>query len=229
MGAGAGTEAAVYTAVSFASQSEVEAVLKDMPVAMRSKLNEALKMAQVPSQEAAIRAIGPVLLERGTVHAKTGIAFLKRATAGETMETIFDGKVETVNTAKDGDWVVRANTTAKERFFLPDAKFQRLYKQTPVPYADHTDAAELEAEGFQAYEPCGRVLALKVDTALLAKHLPEGKFLAAWGSEMLVEDGDFLCAPAPPGETGPPASVNEIYRIEKTAFAQTYALEAVGS
>jgi 5,10-methylene-tetrahydrofolate dehydrogenase/methenyl tetrahydrofolate cyclohydrolase len=132
-----------------------------------------------------------------------------------------NGKVETKNTAKDGDMIMRADTSARERFFLPQEKFQRLYDQTPVPFDDHADAAELKAEGFKAFVPLGRILALHVDAELLAKYFPQGKCIAAWGSEMLVEEGDMVCAPLSP-ENRASKSIGEVYRIEKGVFAQTY-------
>ncbi len=51
----------------------------------------------------------------------------------------------------EGDWIVRADTTAQERFILPDEKFQRLYGATPMPLPEGlADRDELEAEGFKA-------------------------------------------------------------------------------
>lgn len=166
------------------------------------------------------------MLERGAMHKKTGRAFLKKAVAGEVVETRLGGKVETTNKARAGDWLVRADTVDQERYLLPDEKFQKLYEQTTVSFADHPDAVEIHAEGFNAYVPRGRCLALKVDAELLDKHLPSGKFIAAWGAPMLVEEGDYLAAPAPPDASGPPDAVTEVYRIEAKAFAQTYKRES---
>lgn len=181
----------------------------------------------LPTQEEALSTFGPVLVARGATYKKIGRAFVKKAAEGEVLETIFDGKVETTNTAGPDEYIVRADTAAKERYILPSAKFQRLYDQTPIEFDDHPDAAELKAEGFQAYKPCGRIVALEVDADVLAEYFPMGKFLAAWGSEMLVELGDFLAGPAPVDGAGGtvPAVVGEIYRIEKSAFAQTYSSE----
>ena len=41
-----------------------------------------------------------------------------------------------------------------------------------------------------------------------------GRFMASWGEEMLVEEGDILAVPHPNG--------GEVYRIEQKAFEQTY-------
>jgi len=179
----------------------------------------------VPTQELTVKLLEPIVLKNGATYKKTGMAFLKRASTGLQLETGFDGKMETVNTANHGDWVVRADTSAKERFYLPDHKFKTLYESAPMSFSSHEDAEELEAEGFKAYRPRGRIVALVATAELLAEHFPQGKFIASWGSEMLVEVDDILAAPAPPEGVGLPESIKEVYRIEKGAFAQTYLKE----
>jgi hypothetical protein len=186
------------------------------------------RKADIPTQEATVKMMGPLLLKEGAMYKKIGQAFMKRAKVGEKIETVVGGKVECTNIAKEGDWVVRADTNCKERYLLPDDKFKKLYKQTPVSYADHQDAAELQSEGFQAYDPCGRIVALEVDAKLLSEYFPQGKFTAAWNSPMLVEVGDYLASPAMPGGVGLPQSIDqlkEVYRIERGAFAATYVKE----
>jgi hypothetical protein len=178
---------------------------------------------EIPTQAQTLEMVGPTLLQEGMVYKKTGMAFVKPATPGQVVETVLSGKVETTNIAKEGDWLVRANTAARERYLLPDAKFRQLYLQNPVPFAHHQDAAELEAEGFKAFVPCGRIIALQADASFIAQHFPKGKFIAVWGAEMCVEDGDFLAAPMPPANRSMPnLVVTEVYRIEKDAFNQTY-------
>eukprot|EP00419_Tripos_fusus_P008043 CAMPEP_0172685902 /NCGR_PEP_ID=MMETSP1074-20121228/20568_1 /TAXON_ID=2916 /ORGANISM="Ceratium fusus, Strain PA161109" /LENGTH=173 /DNA_ID=CAMNT_0013505133 /DNA_START=51 /DNA_END=572 /DNA_ORIENTATION=- len=168
---------------------------------------------------------GPILLKQGATYRKIGRAFFKKGVAGEIIDTIIDGKVETTRMLKEGDWIVRADTSAAERYSMSDANFKKRYQTQPVPFDDHPDAAELKAEGFQAFEPCGRCLALVADASLLAKYLPGGRFTAPWNSPMLVEEGDALVATAPPGGQGKPTEVTDIYRIEKSAFAETYEKE----
>jgi len=186
-------------------------------------------------EERTIELFGPTMLEHGATYKKFGIVFAKRAAAGERLKTSFDGKLETVNTAKEGDWVVRADTTAKERFFVPDAKFKKLYDQTPVAFATLRnlrmkarphEVVLLKEEGFKAFKPCGRVVAVQVTAEMLHEFFPQGKFIAPWGEEMLVEVDDFLACPVPGDGVGKPASLGEVYRIEKGAFAQTYMKEA---
>ena len=48
----------------------------------------------------------------------------------------------------------------------------------------------------------------------IAESFPASKFVAPWGSEMLVNANDYLATPHP--------DASEIYRIEAAAFASTY-------
>jgi hypothetical protein len=66
---------------------------------------------------------------------------------------------------------------------------------------------------------------LQASRTLLSQHLPEGKFTAAWGAEVCVEEGDFLVAPAACDGVGPLESVTEVYRIENANFMQLYDKE----
>lgn len=196
----------------------------------------ALAMATVPTQAKMLENFGPLLKETGSTYRKTGVAFMKPGKAGQVLETFIDGKLETTRTLDAGDMIIRADTVAKERYSISADTFSKRYKRKPVEIDDnHVDAAELKAEGFQAFEPTGRCIALQVDEQMLEKlgivteengiDVPGGEFLASWGSPMLVEPGDFLCAPAPAGETGNPEVISEVYRIEQKAMKQTYAIE----
>ena len=52
----------------------------------------------------------------------------------------------------------------------------------------------------------------------IATHFFAGLFMAPWGSVMMVEEGDCIVMPFPSG--------GELYRVEKTAFAYTYGVDA---
>lgn len=182
-----------------------------------------------PSQQDVVTLLGPLLLKDGAMYKKKGRVFLKKATPGAVLKTCLDGQVETTNCAEDGDWLCRADTTQKERYFISDEKFGKLYEQTPVSFADHPDVIELHAEGFNAYIPRGRIVALPASKELLMQYFPAGKFMASWGESMVVEEGDYLAAPAPPDDSGLPNDVTEVYRIEADAFAQTYKREVLST
>lgn len=203
----------------------------------------ALAMATVPTQAEMLENFGRLLKETGSTYRKTGVAFMKPGKAGQVLETFIGDKLETTRTLDAGDMIIRADTVAKERYSISADTFSERYDSNPVEIDDnHLDAAELKAEGFQAFKPTGRCIALQVDEQMLKElgishhndelgiDVPGGEFVAAWGSPMLVEPGDFLCAPAPAGETGkPPEVITEVYRIERAAMEQTYAIEAVAA
>lgn len=181
-------------------------------------------MAGVLTQQEVLAKLTPALFEHGAMHKKFGKVFLKKATAGEVVETIINGKVETSNTVPgEGTfWISRADTTAQEKLVLPDAKRRKLYSLEPAGGACN----QADEEGFAGpYFPLGRVLALQITSGMIDQFFPDGKFVASWGSEMAVAEKDFLVAPAPPGDTGMPETLTEIYRIEQSMFVQTYGLE----
>ena len=68
------------------------------------------------------------------------------------------------------------------------------------------------------YLPLGEVRAIVVDQSLISRlNKAESFFItASWGSSQRVELGDFLVTPLP--------SENEIYRVGKKEFEQTYRL-----
>jgi len=177
------------------------------------------------SQEDAVNTLGPALLEQGAIYTKLAMVFLRKAVPGMSI-SVFDDDEVRVLTAQDGDWIVQADTEKKDRFLLPDWKVQRLYEETPLAFAGHPDAEELEEDGFEARAPCGpaRCLALRASAALL-EQLDDSSFTAAWGGVLLVEEGDYFVAPVSPGGVGMPTSVSEVYRIERATFLQTYAEE----
>merc|ERR1712232_600679 len=181
----------------------------------------AMAESSVPSQQDAVDMIGPILLERGKPYRKFKYAFLKEAVAGEKVQTFINGKLESENVAKEGDWIVRAATTSKERYIVPAKTFASNYDAQPLEITDDPDAEELAAEGFKAYASNRRILAVEADEAILRK-FPEGRFVAAWGEPMLVEIGDYLASGLP----GEDQRIHEVYRIEKEAFAQTYSADS---
>jgi hypothetical protein len=185
----------------------------------------------VRSQSDTLAALTPALLSDGVPYRKVGRVFLRKARPGETVQTVLHGVVETTNTAPDDGkvyWVSHADTMEQERLILTDAKRRRLYALTPAPGMNASIAAELAAEGFGGpFEPLGRVLALRASHALLSAHIPARKFVAAWGAEMIVDEGDMLVSPMP--STGRDAAfqasiLSEVYRIEKSVFEQTYTM-----
>eukprot|EP00931_Biecheleriopsis_adriatica_P105380 TRINITY_DN79938_c0_g1_i1.p1 TRINITY_DN79938_c0_g1~~TRINITY_DN79938_c0_g1_i1.p1 ORF type:complete len:797 (+),score=144.47 TRINITY_DN79938_c0_g1_i1:86-2392(+) len=176
----------------------------------------------LPTQEHLILTFGPVLLDRGSMYRKTVTSFIRPAEEGEEIVTLFEGKVETVNTARRGDWIVRARTTHKERYILSPERFAEAYDaESGCVVHDVEDAESLNAEGFKEFRPKTRIVALQVSEEDLVRHFPSGRFVAPWNEPMLVEVGDYIAGK--PSSENLEDGIKEVYRIEKSAFAQTYS------
>jgi hypothetical protein len=173
----------------------------------------------VPSQQEVVDIMGPILLMQGSTYRKSKRAFLRQATSGEKVTTLFNGKVETQNVAKEGDWIVRADTSTKELYILQhDTVVANYVTETPLDISGHLDAQELEAQGYKAYASVRQILAIRVDEEIL-QYFPMGQFVASWGESMAVELDDYLCC----GEPSHDGKVQEVYRVQSQAFSETYA------
>eukprot|EP00930_Biecheleria_cincta_P035789 TRINITY_DN24592_c0_g2_i1.p1 TRINITY_DN24592_c0_g2~~TRINITY_DN24592_c0_g2_i1.p1 ORF type:complete len:311 (+),score=59.05 TRINITY_DN24592_c0_g2_i1:50-982(+) len=185
--------------------------------------HDVVSAEHLPSQAELISKLGRVLLERGTRFRKTQRAYLRPAIEGEAVETILDGKVETTNKAKKGDWIVRANTSSKEMYILSPEKFFHAYDvDSSFVITDAHDAEELTAQGFKSYAPKMRIIAMKVTAQDLLLYFPCGRFMASWGQPMLIEEADYICGALISEELA--SGLKEVYRIERSAFQETYAL-----
>lgn len=129
-----------------------------------------------------------------SLYKKFGAVMARLAKTGEEIITVIDGIVETKNTAKENDVVVKG--LKGEEYLIGHDKFKTRYTvNTPV-----TDT-------FAAYEPNGTCIAYEYTGASFV-------FRAPWDEDMIVNDGDFLATID--------KSVPEVYRIERDAFFKTY-------
>lgn len=150
-------------------------------------------------------------LESNKVYQKVGLYLYRFAEPGETILTMVAGQLETIKTvpfeSDFGSEVILRNIligSAAETYIVSRDKFASRYDtETESVYMDgrmwKKAMAKGKCQGFYYYGP-------------------NFKLIAPWGEEMLVQDGDFVARPVPGNE-------NDIYRIEKDAFAQTYHLE----
>ena len=116
--------------------------------------------------------------------------------------------LETQNVAKEGDYVVKNNTEAKEMYILSEKKFNERYKYK----------SDLDNE-WKVYSPLGRIKALKVNGKVFrVLKIKEKEFyiLTSWGEKMIVKRNDFLVTPL---------DYNEVYRIANKEFFETYEKE----
>ena len=127
------------------------------------------------------------------VYQKFGRFNIRPAIEGEVVLTEIDGKTETSNKAKKGDYIVTG--VKGERYIIDEQTFHKRYKIT--------------SDGN--YQALGQVYATPWERE-------PAEFVASWGEKMIIEPGDFLCATVP--EQGNP--VGDPYRIEKEVFFQTY-------
>lgn len=167
----------------------------------------AFPMDKVFSQQEIMELLLPVLKSEGTVFRKHKTTLARKAVPGETIETHTADGLETVNTAEEGDFVIKNQTDAGEMYIVPADKFNEKYA-----------FSKAAANGFSEYTPLGKAIGVELTPALLGKlQLPgEFKFVAAWDEEMLAKEGDFLVSP--PG-------YSEIYRIARKEFFETYVAE----
>ena len=135
------------------------------------------------------------------LYEKFGAFDCRAAKAGENVLTIINDQIETTNVARDGDVVVRG--PKGEEYIISLKKFVDRYRVDKALTDD-----------YQKFETKGRVLAYM--------HIgPSFKFVASWGEEMIVDDGDYLATPC---NLIPLGFDDEVYRIERTVFNETYRL-----
>ncbi len=154
------------------------------------------------TQQEAVYKFMPLLNAFGHFFKKKTTVLARPAVAGERIDTITaDGK-ETTNVAKEGDFVVQNNTEAKEQYILSGEKMKSRY-----------EILEAHKSGWVIYKATGLVRAIEFNSAIL--DLPEQmEFEASWGENMVLKEGDLICAPLP--------TQNEIYRIARKEFNETY-------
>ncbi len=143
-------------------------------------------------------------LENAKTYKKFKEVQAKKAKGGEIIYTITSDGIETKNTAKAGDYIVKNTTDAKETYILTPLKFDKRYE-----YLGSKD------DNWNIYKAKGKIKAIKVDDSLL-KQLKVGEvfyFSAPWGEKMIVKKDDFLVSPL---------DYSEVYRIAKKEFFETY-------
>lgn len=143
------------------------------------------------NQEQMIEKFFPVIEKHGKIYSKSAIVSARPAIAGEVIVTnTSDGK-ETQNTATKDSFVVK-NPTGEE-YILPKDMFLSRY--------EHISGSN--------YKALGKYKAI-------VWHGDEFKFIASWGEEMVVKNGDMLACPIP-------CHKKEIYRIASHEFGKTYS------
>ena len=128
---------------------------------------------------------------------KKGQVDIRPAVPGEKIETVIDGEHETVNTAAAGDYVARG---LKGELYIvkPDVLGKRYGEPLTPP----------DREGYRRYPAKGDFYGFRYEGQPF-------KFVAPWKEQMIANPGDYIGTGA--------INSKEYYRIEKNAFAATYA------
>lgn len=162
---------------------------------------------EVFTQEAFKATMIPKLKKEGKVYKKYRTVLARKAIPGEKVVTITSDGIETVNIAKEGDYVVKNQTDAEEMYIMDAQKFEKRY--------DFIKTAE---DGFSLYSPIGKIVGIELDDKLIKelRHGNEFRFIAPWGEEMVAKKGDYLVSPL---------EYDEVYRIARKEFFETYKLD----
>jgi len=161
---------------------------------------------KIPSQKEMLRKVIPLLKKEGERYKKEQTVLGRKAKKGEKIVTVTSDGSETKNTAKSGDFIVKNNTKAGERYIIPSKTFNKTYLH-------HKKRKGI----YDVYKPNKEILAIEMNTAVLKKigFQKESYFVAPWGSEMIVKENDFLVCPM---------DYSEVYRIARKEFFETYKL-----
>lgn len=128
------------------------------------------------------------------LYKKVGAVMARLAKIGEEIVTVIDGKVETKNTAKENDVIIKG--LKGEEYIIGHEKFKARYTVN-----------NLVSSEFSSYEPNGTCIAYEYQGESMV-------FTAPWNEDMIVHNGDFLATTD--------STVPEVYRIERDAFFKTY-------
>lgn len=147
-----------------------------------------------------------VCLFEGTekkLYKKKGEFLFRPSVPGETILTIVSGKLETLKTAAEKDIIIRNIEigSSAETYIIKEEIFKNRYEITQISYLiDNQTWLKCFAKGWvEAFCYSGETI----------------EFMAPWGEKMMCESGDFIARPVP----GEP---QDIYRIERNTFLQTY-------
>lgn len=156
------------------------------------------------SQEKAIEKFLPIIEESGSTYNKKTKVKARPAKAGEKIDTFTSDGKETTNTAKEGDYVVKNMTEAGEEYILSAKKLKDRYILLE------------DGDPYSIYKATGKVKAKKYISQEFS--LPDTiEFVASWGEKTVLKEGDMIATPLP--------SKDEVYRIAKKEFEETYEKE----
>lgn len=163
----------------------------------------------LPKSQAELMSMLGAKMAAAQRYKKAKGVFARHAVEGEVVNSITADGQETTNQAKVGEMVVRNETDAKELYIVGSEKFQQRYDSIN----------EEPVDGMRRYGPKGKVKALVITHEITTKMDVGTDFfiMANWGTEQLAREGDYFVSPLP--------ELNEIYRIARSEFDQTYVCD----
>jgi hypothetical protein len=161
----------------------------------------------INNQENFLKSMVPHFKASGRLYRKYKKIYARQTLKNEKIETVTSDGLETSNTAKEGDFVVKNQTDAQEMYIIGSEKFNEKYQFL----------GESE-DGFSEYEPRGKVLGIELTTDLLNELGldAEFEFMAPWGEKMVAKKGDYIVTPP---------DYSEVYRIARKEFFETYEID----
>lgn len=156
------------------------------------------------TQPEILELLRPTLECEGKVYHKKKNVYARRAQSGEVIQTKTADGLETTNAAEENEYLVRNQTDAGEEYLVPVHKFDQRYE-----FLCDT------GDGWAEYRSKGQIVAIELTPERLAalQLPPEFEFVAPWNDPMTAKTGDFM---------GGPAALNEVYRIARKEFFETY-------
>ena len=155
--------------------SSVIPVGQVFPKADRKKFVKIAQMEEtIMSQEEAISKFMPEIELNGTDYEKFTKIKARPAQPGEVVETITSDGKETINQAKEGDYVVSNLGGSGEEYILSGDKLAKRYKEI----------------GDGIYQATGECRGVTYSG-------PDISFEASWGQPMILKTGDMIVTPLP--------------------------------
>lgn len=210
----------VATTSSLKGKEKVAEELVETSIPTPVSANSTDTEETVPTQQEMIEIWTGRLQVKSNMFRKEVKVKAKVAEEGGELETVVDGVVETTKAYSAGDVIVV--NPGGERYSMSKAIFDKRYYLCAIEECKEKDSvAAPDGDGFVVYSAKGKVWATAVTGTDMQSHFPKGSFIASWGSEMKVSEGDMLAMPCPDG--------GEVYRIEQGAFNSTYVSEESAS
>lgn len=161
------------------------------------------------TQDRLMDNILPLINDHGKVYEKFQQVHARMADKGERIISTTSAGEETINFAKPGDMVVENLTDARELYLVGSIKFAERYRK--VRAVD---------DCWALYKPLGEVRALEISPEVMTQLDVDDEFYinAPWGERQIACARDYLVSPCPASD--------EIYRIGRLEFEQTYRMKA---